>query len=82
MIHFIGYLVVGFVVGLLARFFYPGAVHMGFLMTTLVGIAGAFVGGALGHLFRRPAPGAPVHPPGLILSVLGGIIVIVILAHF
>ena len=34
-------IVVGFVVGLLARFFYPGAVDLGFWMTTLLGIGGS-----------------------------------------
>lgn len=82
MLHFLWYIVIGFVVGVLARFFYPGAVHMGFLLTTLVGIAGAFVGGGIGHLFRRPAPGAPAHPPGLILSVIGAVVVLAVLLHF
>jgi len=82
MFHFIGYLIVGLVVGLLARFFHPGPDHIGLLLTIVVGIAGSFVGGFLGHLFKRPTPGAPVHPPGLILSVIGAVIVLVILNHF
>ena len=31
----IGFIIVGFIVGVLARFFYPGAVNLGFWMTTL-----------------------------------------------
>ncbi len=82
MFHLIWYIIVGFVVGLLARFFHPGPDQLGFFMTVAVGIAGSVVGGFLGHLFRRPAPGTPCHPPGLILSVLGAVIVLVLLAHF
>ena len=36
-------IVVGFIVGLLARFFYPGAVPMGFWMTVAIGIGGSLV---------------------------------------
>ncbi len=48
-------IVVGFIVGLLARFFYPGAINMGFWMTTLLGIGGSLVGGIIGSIFwKRP----------------------------
>ncbi len=82
MFHIIWYIIVGFVVGLIARAIHPGADQMGFMMTSLVGILGSVVGGFIGHLFRKPAPGAPYHPPGLILSVLGAVIVLVVLTHF
>ena len=82
MFHFLWYLLVGLVVGVLARAVHPGPEHMGLFLTALIGIAGSFVGGAIGHFFRRPAPGAPVHPPGLILSVIGAVVVLVILNHF
>ena len=49
-------IVVGFVVGLLARFFYPGAIALGFWMTTLLGIGGSLVGGIIGSLiWKTPA---------------------------
>ena len=47
MINFIWMLVVGFVVGLIARAIKPGADSMGWVLTIVLGIAGAFVGGAL-----------------------------------
>ncbi|MBK6334290.1 MAG: GlsB/YeaQ/YmgE family stress response membrane protein [Betaproteobacteria bacterium] len=62
----IGTIIVGFVVGLLARFFYPGAVNLGFWMTTLLGIGGSVVGGLIaGLLFKsgsqaRSAPGPSI----------------------
>ena len=40
----IGAIIVGFLAGLLARALLPGRQKMGLLMTTLLGIAGAFVG--------------------------------------
>jgi uncharacterized membrane protein YeaQ/YmgE (transglycosylase-associated protein family) len=82
MLHILWYVVVGFVVGVIARALHPGADSMGFLMTTLIGILGSVIGGLIGHLFRRPAPGTPFHPPGLILSVLGAILVLVLMNHF
>ena len=38
-------IIVGFIVGVLARFFYPGPVHAGLIVTILLGIAGSFVAG-------------------------------------
>jgi len=40
-----GYIIGGAVIGVLARFFKPGADPMGWIMTILLGIAGAVVGG-------------------------------------
>ena len=41
----LGYIIGGAVIGLLARFFKPGADPMGWIMTILLGIVGAVVGG-------------------------------------
>ena len=42
--HFIGIIVIGFVAGIIARFLAPGSNNpSGFILTTLLGIAGAFV---------------------------------------
>jgi uncharacterized membrane protein YeaQ/YmgE (transglycosylase-associated protein family) len=43
----LGYIVGGAVIGILARFFKPGADPMGWIMTILLGIAGAVIGGML-----------------------------------
>jgi len=68
-------IVVGFVVGLLARFFYPGAIGLGFWMTTLLGIGGSLVGGVISGLLWR-SPTGKFQPAGLILSVLGAMILL------
>ncbi len=39
----IGTIVIGFVVGVLAKFFHPGKDDLGFIMTTLLGIGGSLV---------------------------------------
>jgi uncharacterized membrane protein YeaQ/YmgE (transglycosylase-associated protein family) len=79
MFHIIWYLIVGFIVGLIARAILPGADHMGLVMTTLVGIIGSVVGGFIAQLFSKPAPGSKFHPAGIIMSIVGAIIVLLIL---
>jgi uncharacterized membrane protein YeaQ/YmgE (transglycosylase-associated protein family) len=78
MLHIIEYIIVGFIVGLIARAIMPGAQHLGFIMTTVLGIAGSIVGGLIGRLFSKPEPGAPFHPAGFILSIIGAIILLFI----
>jgi len=74
--HILWSVIVGFVVGLLARAIMPGADHMGFLATSVLGIVGSLVGGFLGGLVSKPAEGATFHPAGLVLSVVGALIVL------
>jgi uncharacterized membrane protein YeaQ/YmgE (transglycosylase-associated protein family) len=69
-------LIVGLVVGAIARWIMPGVENMGWLMTALLGIAGSFVGGFIARLFSKPADGAIVHPAGLVLSVIGAMILL------
>src|SRR5690242_19474032 len=78
MLHIVWYIIIGFIVGLIARAVLPGTQHLGFLMTTVLGIAGSIVGGLIARLFSRPAPGTPFHPAGIILSIIGAIILLLI----
>ena len=78
MLHIIWYIIVGFVVGLVARAVMPGVQHLGLIMTTLLGIGGSIVGGLIGRLFSKPEPGSAFHPAGLILSIIGAIILLLI----
>jgi len=68
--------IVGLIVGAIARFILPGASHMGIIMTGVLGIVGSFVGGFIARLFSKPAPGAPFHPAGIVLSIVGALIVL------
>jgi len=47
--HILWTLLIGFFVGLLARALHPGDDRMGIIMTSLLGIAGAFVANYGGH---------------------------------
>ena len=68
-------IVVGFIVGALARWFYPGAIAMGFWMTAALGIAGSIVGGVIGSLIWR-SPDGRFHPAGFVLSILGAVLLL------
>ena len=71
----IGFLIFGFIIGLIARALMPGPQRMGIIMTTVLGMVGAFLGGFLGSLIAgRPA--LELHPAGFIGSIIGAIIVL------
>ena len=78
MLHIIWSIVVGFIVGLIARAVMPGAHHLSFIMTTLLGIGGSIVGGLIGRIFSKPEPGSSFHAAGFIMSILGAIILLFI----
>jgi uncharacterized membrane protein YeaQ/YmgE (transglycosylase-associated protein family) len=78
MLHIIWSIIVGFIVGLIARAIMPGIQHLGFVATTLLGIGGSIVGGLIGRLFSRPVPGSSFHPAGLIMSIIGALILLFI----
>lgn len=69
----IGMIVVGFIVGLIARAVKPGNDRMGLIMTTLLGIAGAFVAGFLGQALGLYRAGEPA---GWIASVIGAVLLL------
>ncbi|HEV7515939.1 MAG TPA: GlsB/YeaQ/YmgE family stress response membrane protein [Thermoanaerobaculia bacterium] len=75
-IHILWSILIGFVVGLIARALMPGAQHLGFLATTALGIVGSLVGGILGAVISRPRQGAWFHPAGLFLSLVGALVVL------
>src|ERR1700691_6436544 len=74
--HILWIVIIGLIAGLIARLLAPGSNNpAGFILTTLLGIAGAFVATWLGQAvgWYRPDQGA-----GLIGAVVGGIIVLFI----
>lgn len=78
MLHLIWMFIIGIVIGLIARWIFPGGAHMGIIATGILGIIGSFVGGYIARLFNKPPEGAPVHPAGVIMSVVGALIVLFI----
>jgi uncharacterized membrane protein YeaQ/YmgE (transglycosylase-associated protein family) len=74
--HYLWMFIVGIVVGAIAKLVVPGAGHLGLIMTGVLGIVGAFVGGFIARLFSKPPPGAPIHPAGILLSIVGAVLVL------
>lgn len=72
-------LVVGFLAGALARLLVPGRDPMSLGQTWLLGVIGSFVGGFLGYLlFGADLDDGPVQVAGVIGSVLGAVICLLI----
>jgi uncharacterized membrane protein YeaQ/YmgE (transglycosylase-associated protein family) len=73
----IAWIVFGFIIGLIARAVVPGKQGMGFIMTTLLGIAGSLVGGLVASaLAGGSATG--FHATGFIGSLIGAVVLLVI----
>jgi uncharacterized membrane protein YeaQ/YmgE (transglycosylase-associated protein family) len=75
----IGTIIIGLVAGIVARLLHPGRDAMGWIMTALLGIAGAFLATYLGQAvgWYRAGEGA-----GFIAAVVGAIILLVIYTRF
>jgi len=67
----------GFIVGLLAKFILPGKDPGGLIITTLIGIAGAFVGGFIGSSLGLGT--VTGFNAGSILLAVGGAVILLIL---
>lgn len=72
-------IIVGFVVGVVAKFIHPGRENMGFIMTTLLGIAGALVATYLGSFIGWYQPGQAA---GFIGGTVGALIILWIYGRF
>ncbi len=75
MMHLIWVLVIGFVAGLLGRALHPGDDKMGIIMTTILGIAGAFLANFVGQALHIYQPGQVA---GLIAAVIGAFVLLVV----
>ena len=75
--RFLGWLVIGLLAGLFARFLVPGRHPMGCLLTLLLGLAGSFVGGFLASMiWGPPEDGRLIYPSGFIGSTIGAVLVL------
>ena len=70
--------VIGIIIGMIARFVYPGAVHMGWIESGLLGIGGSFVGGIIGGMFTKEKDMMSLKPAGFLMSVVGALVLIFI----
>jgi uncharacterized membrane protein YeaQ/YmgE (transglycosylase-associated protein family) len=71
----LGTIVIGLIVGALAKFVMPGRDPGGIIVTILLGIAGSFIAGMLGHSLGWYKAG---EAPGWIASVIGAIALLAI----
>lgn len=76
----ISLLFVGLIAGFLARALVPGRSRLTIRGTIALGIVGSFLGGFLGYvLLDRDPSGGAVQPSGLIGSVIGSIVALLVL---
>jgi len=68
-------LIIGLVIGAVAKLLMPGKDPGGFIITILLGIAGAFVAAYLGRVVGWYQPGQPA---GFIASVIGAMILLLL----
>ena len=71
--HILWTIIIGFFVGLIAKFLMPGRDPGGFIITILLGIAGAFVAYFIGRSMGWYTEGQPA---GFVASVIGAIILL------
>jgi len=71
----IGWILFGLVVGVVGKLLMPGKDPGGFIVTILLGIAGALVGGFLGRFLGLYRENDPV---GFVMAVIGSIVLLVI----
>jgi len=75
--HILWTIVIGLVVGALAKLLMPGKDPGGFIVTILLGIAGSFVGTWIGRIFAGENYSA-----GWIMSVVGAVILLLLYRLF
>jgi uncharacterized membrane protein YeaQ/YmgE (transglycosylase-associated protein family) len=71
----LGWILFGLVVGIVAKLLMPGRDPGGFIITTLLGIVGAVVGGFLGRTLGLYGPGEPA---GFLMATLGAVVLLFI----
>ena len=71
----LGWIFFGLVVGIIAKLLMPGRDPGGFIITILLGIAGALMGGWMGRVFGLYGPGQPA---GFFMALVGSILLLVL----
>jgi uncharacterized membrane protein YeaQ/YmgE (transglycosylase-associated protein family) len=75
MLTILGWIVFGLIVGAIAKLLMPGRDPGGFIVTILLGIAGALIGGFLGRALGLYGPGDAA---GFVMSLLGAIVLLLL----
>jgi uncharacterized membrane protein YeaQ/YmgE (transglycosylase-associated protein family) len=75
----LGWMFFGLIVGIIGKLLMPGRDPGGFIITTILGIVGALVGGFLGRVLGLYREGDPV---GFVMAIIGSIILLVLYRMF
>lgn len=75
MLGVLGWILFGLVVGIVAKLLMPGRDPGGLIITTVLGIIGAVVGGFLGRTLGLYGPGEPA---GFLMATLGAVVLLFI----
>jgi uncharacterized membrane protein YeaQ/YmgE (transglycosylase-associated protein family) len=75
MFGILGWIVFGLIVGAVAKLLMPGRDPGGIIVTSLIGIAGALLGGFIG---RALGMYGPEDPAGFVMALVGAIVLLVI----
>ena len=78
MFQLIWWIIIGLIVGVLARFILPGRDAMSWLATIVLGIVGSLVGGLISMLLFSSNDSTGFQPAGFLLSLVGAILVLLI----
>ena len=78
MFHMLGHIFFGLIVGIVAKLLMPGHDPGGVIVTILLGIAGAWLGGQIGQWLGWYEAG---HPAGFMMAVLGAILLLFLYRH-
>jgi uncharacterized membrane protein YeaQ/YmgE (transglycosylase-associated protein family) len=77
-VHILGWLVFGLIAGAIARLLTPGHQPLGLIMTSLLGIGGSFVGGAIGNLIHGD-PLLVATSSGWLGSIVGAVLILIVM---
>jgi uncharacterized membrane protein YeaQ/YmgE (transglycosylase-associated protein family) len=72
----LGLIVVGAIIGVLARLIVPGKQHISMVMTVVLGIVGAIIGGLIGGLINDSTNIFELNVLGFILAVVAAVVLV------
>jgi uncharacterized membrane protein YeaQ/YmgE (transglycosylase-associated protein family) len=75
-VQILGLIVVGLIIGALARLIKPGRQRLSILATLALGVVGAIIGGLIGHLFNSNTSIWELNIVGFIIAVIAAVLLI------
>jgi len=75
-VQILGLIVVGLIIGALARLIKPGRQRMSVFATLALGVVGAIIGGLIGHLFNKNTSIWELNVVGFIIAVIAAVLLI------